>query len=426
MRRTSIRHFAWLISALLMCLVLCGCSAPFLRAPEEQFSAWTKAKEEAPVETNGSGVIGSEIVVAADEEEAFEIYGFPVSSTEGLTGFAYDQLSEESQSVYNQLYTGISEHRSEFTLRAKDSEYIKTALTSLIIDHPEFFWIDGNASMSGFKGIGIWQIRLDFNVDASEIDSIQAVIDAAVQEYLASIPEGASDYQKVKLAYEYVINTTDYVLDSAQNQNIQSVFVNHLSVCAGYARALQYLLHKAGVWCAYIEGTTGDNAEGHAWNLVRIDGVYTYVDPSWGDPTYGEDATDASQLDIIYDYLCLTSDEMLRAKHIPSERYWLPECTDRSFDYYILNSLYYEGFDPDAISSALWHAVDEGERRVFMKFSDFESYTKAVDALFPAAEDEAESLRDAPIRQRMEWDAASSMRYYYSCSDELWIIKVYW
>ena len=352
---------AALLAAVLACCALCGCSS-LIQNTVEQFSAWNRAEEEAPLGTNGSGVIEPTEMAARDEADAFAIYGFPVSETEGLSGFAYDQLGEEEQYVYRQLYTGVSQRLSEFTLRAKDSEYIKSALTALIIDHPEFYWIDGNANMSGFKGIGIWQIRLDFNVDSSQIDSIQAVIDEAAEEYLSSIPEGASDYQKVRLAYEYIINTTDYDLNSTQNQNIQSVFLNHLSVCAGYSRALQYLLNKAGVWCAYIEGTTGDNSEGHAWNLVKIDGNYTFVDPSWGDPTYGEDATDASQLSIIYDYLCLTSDEMLRAKHIPSAAYELPECTDRSYDYYILNGLYYEGFDPDDISSALWHAVDEGER----------------------------------------------------------------
>ena len=391
----------------------------------ETVSAWNAVNEEGPSTADGS-VRVEETVTAADEEDAFEIYGFPVGETEGLSGFAYDQESEDIKGVYRQLYTGVSKRESKFTLRAADSEHIKKALTALIIDHPEFFWIDGNASMSGFKTFGIWQIKLDFNVDPSEIDGIQAKIDAAADEYLSSLPEGATDYQKVKAAYEYIIRTTDYDLKSTQNQNIQSVFVNHLSVCAGYSRALEYLLHRAGVWCAYIEGTTGDNAEGHAWNLVKIDGTYTFVDPSWGDPTYGEDATDASRLSIIYDYLCLTSDELLRAKHIPGGQYSLPECTDSSYDYYRLNGLYYEGFDPDAISRALWHAVDEAERAVFMKFSDFESYTKAVDALFPPEGDEAESLLDAPIRQRMEWDSASSMRYYYSCSDELWIIKVYW
>ena len=347
-----------------------------------------------------------------------------------------ERLSDDEKLLYDALVTcALSESPDEETdhitvsLDPAGDEFqamLRKVYNAVIFDHPEFFWIDGNAGMSGYKALGIWQISLDFTVNADEIDSIETRIDEKANEYLASLPEGASDYDKVKAAYEYIIRTTDYDTSSRNNQNIMSVFLDGKSVCAGYARALQYLLKKAGVWCAYIEGTTGASMEGHAWNLVYIDGVYTYVDPSWGDPTYGEDATDASRLEIIYDYLCLTSDELMRIRHIPTGVYALPECTDTSFDYYRLNGLFYEGFDPDAVGGAVWHAVDEAERSVFFKFSDFESYQMAVDALFPAEGDEAESLLDAPIRQRMEWDAASSMRYYYSCSDELWIIKIYW
>ena len=144
-----------------------------------------------------------------------------------------------------------------------------------------------------------------------------------------------------------------------------------------------------------------------------------------GDPTYGEDNTDAKRLDIIYDYLCLTEEEMLRARHVPDPSLALPEAGGRDYDYYILNGCYQEGYDRERISRALWHAVDEAESVVYLKFSDEASYNEALYALFPEGEDR-ESLIDAPMRQRMEWDEISSIRYYYSCSEELYIIKIYW
>lgn len=364
--------------------------------------------------------------VARDEEEAFSLFGYPVDAAEGLSGFAFDQLSEGVQRVYSQLYTGITELRSEFTVRADDSEQIKSAISAIMVDHPEFFWLDGSASMNGFTSFGIWQVKLDFNINAEDIPTVREAIENRALQYELSLSPDAGDYEKVKAAYDFIIDITDYVADSPQNQNIQSVFINGMSVCAGYGRALQYLLQRVGVWCAYIEGTTGADAEGHAWNLVNIDGVYAYVDPSWGDPTYGEDATDAARLAIIYDYLCLTTDEMLRTRHIADGNYELPTASDMTYDYYVRNGMYYNGFDQDAVSSAIWRAVDDGRNSVFFKFSDSYSYFAAKSALFPSAEDGIESLLDAPIRQRMEWDESDSMRYYYSCSDELYIIKVYW
>ena len=393
---------------------------------EQQFEEHEEVT--APDELSASSGDGKSEVgegsVPAHEQEAVDRFGYPVTPAEDLSGFAYDQLDEDTKSAYSYLCAGIKEKKSSFPIRAKNTEAIKKAISAILIDHPEFFWLDGSAEMTGFETVGIWKVTLGFNVGEEEIDGISGTIEEKAEEYLATLSEEDGEYEKVRKAYEYIILNTDYLRESPQNQNIQSVFVNGYSVCAGYARAMKYLLDRAGVWCAYVEGTIADTGEGHAWNLVRIDGIYTYVDPSWGDPTYGEDDTDSGRLNIIYDYLCLTTHEMDRARHIPESTYTLPECTDRSYDWYALNGFYYDSYDPDALSSALWHAVDENESLVYFKFADFETYAQAMAALFPESGDG--SLLEAPLQQRMEWDGTGSMQYFYSYSDELMIIKLYW
>ena len=356
-------------------------------------------------------------------EQTADLLGLPVARTEGLSGFLYDQLPEAVQEVYGQLYTGIADHKTEFTIRAENADLIRQALNAVINDHPEYFWLTGSASMSGFKGIGIWKISLECNLPEEEIGIVSEQIRQAAQEYLAALPEGASEYDKVKTAYEYIVFHTDYSRDSEQDQNIQSVFVHHRSVCAGYARAFKYLLDQAGVWCGVVEGYITDTGEGHAWNVVRIDGICTYVDPSWGDPTYGEDVTDAGRLDIIYDFLCLTGEEMQKLRHEAETGILLPDCTDRSFDYYMLHGLYYSSWDAETVSAALWNAVNAGDTTVLLKFGTAEAYAQALTALFP---DTGDSLLKDPLQQKMEWDLTDSMPYYYSCSDELLIIKIYW
>ena len=66
-----------------------------------------------------------------------------------------------------------------------------------------------------------------------------------------------------------------------------------------------------------VTGTISDGSNsGHAWNLVKIDDCYYYVDTTWGSPGY----TDAenSGIDVLYSYLCC-SDSTLKPTHKAAE-----------------------------------------------------------------------------------------------------------
>ena len=59
--------------------------------------------------------------------------------------------------------------------------------------------------------------------------------------------------------------------------------------------------------CIYVEGDSKDSDEGHAWDIVEIDGQYYYVDATNGDqPGFlqGDAVQLAEHKTIIYDYLC--------------------------------------------------------------------------------------------------------------------------
>ena len=81
----------------------------------------------------------------------------------------------------------------------------------------------------------------------------------------------------VKDVYTYLIDNTEYV-SSEDDQNIAGTFWKKQAVCAGYARAAQYLLEKLNIPVIYVEGSTISSSEGHAWDIVEIDGQYYYMD----------------------------------------------------------------------------------------------------------------------------------------------------
>lgn len=301
-----------------------------------------------------------------------------------LSGLYHDQLSSEEQDIYSQVYSAIASRQTDFNVQAPSFDVLDSIIDCVMNDHPEFFWLSGQSTISGTSGPGSKHVVLSTNLDLSMIDSQQALIDSEAGTYLSMITNDMSDYDKVRIAYEFVVNNNDYVLDADQNQNIQSSMINHQSVCSGYAREMQYLLNEAGIFCSYITGyVPGDNGspEPHAWNLVLIDGEYTYVDATWGDPYYGgEPAGDRPT--ISYSFLCLTSDEMDRLGYQPDPGYSIPQVTSSTWDYYALNGWYVGIYDRNTARNVIFAQIDSGSEYVHLKFADENSFQTAMDDIF--------------------------------------------
>ena len=208
-------------------------------------------------------------------------------------------------------------------------------------------------------------------------------IQKAVGRILAGIDSDAEAYEKVKYVYDTLIRETDYQLDAPDNQNIYSVFVNNLSVCQGYAKATQYLLNRLGVECVLVLGTV-NNGEGHAWNLVNVDGDYYYVDTTWGDASYqpeddGASATFAKP-DINYDYLNVTTAELVRTHTIGGE-IPMPVCSATAANYYVREGALFTDYDKEQMAALFDRKLSEGMTDVTIKCSNFACYQKVIEAL---------------------------------------------
>ena len=140
--------------------------------------------------------------------------------------------------------------------------------------------------------------------------------------------------------YTYIIDNTDYVV-SDDDQSIAGTFWKKQAVCAGYAGAVQYLLERLNVPCIYVEGDAANSDQGHAWNIVQLNGQYYYVDATNGDqPDFLEgDATVlAEHRTTIYDYLCPFPQEY-EMNYTASDEFAVPACTATDMNFYVRNEL---------------------------------------------------------------------------------------
>lgn len=371
---------------------------------------------------SGQEDIGIPVEVVPEEASGTEVV-IPDAAEERFPGLCYQTMSLEQRLIYEQLYEGIAAREQEFYIDAKEAGDIGLVLNGLLADNPEFFWMDGAASIYGLESRSRKKITLEFNCEPEEIEYLSSLIEEEADRYLEGLSPDSSDYDKVKSAYEFVINNVSYDIDAVQGQNLQSSMIYHKSVCAGYSKELQYLLHKAGIKCDYITGTVTreDVVESHAWNLVEIDGTNTYVDTTWGDPSYVMTSEAARDLpDISYNYLCLTTEEMDRTGHEAGESYVLPECDSYEYDYYIRSGRYYEYCDTDAIRMQIRNAVDNNVPDVHMKFATAEDFYSAQVEIFD------EGMLSDELQNRMKWDGLSTITYFPLLNDDLYTIEILW
>ena len=231
--------------------------------------------------------------------------------------YAYQQLSSDEQVVYDQVLNCIENYTERITLTTTDKDVLANAYEAVMADYGGLFWINGYQYNTYTKNDSIVGLEFEpkYTMSQEQKDIFQIKVDAVADEWLAGISDSATDFDKALYVFETLINNVDYNTDSAENQNILSVFLYQSTVCQGYADAAWYLLDRLGIKSTIITGTA--NNESHAWNLVFLDGAYYYMDVTWGNSKYLDSNNDTTKR-VNYAYLAMTTEEISQNHTITS------------------------------------------------------------------------------------------------------------
>lgn len=335
---------------------------------EEKGTGETRAYE--PEQPQGSSTeIESEEEITAEVSELY---------------YAYHHLDTERQKVYLEMLDALTGMKSGVPLSTVDKSILDVVFACVMNDHPELFYVDGYQYTEYTLGSVVTSITFSgtYSMTNAQAEEAGLMIEQRLAECLAQVPSDEDEYSTVRYLYEWLINNTEYDRTADNNQNICSVFLQGRSVCQGYAKAMQYMLQAADIQCVLVTGFT--NGERHGWNLVRVNGSYYYLDPTWGDASYASGSADSALTGVVpainYDYFLVTTDEITRT-HSIEKVVELPECTAVADNYFVREGLYFDSYDAEKLAAVFGSEETRAAGCVTLKCDTSETYELMVQTL---------------------------------------------
>lgn len=214
---------------------------------------------------------------------------------EGLCGF------------YADLYEAASEFHESLIDVAQEGKYYKVAEIDykthgitvdmawsvwrvFTLENPQFFWIPNEVPHNGRE---MYLLTDESYATATTRTVCRNAIEEMARE-CASYYEGATSVlERALIVHDYLAKRIDYALESdgvtpqddLWAHNVDGSARYNAGVCETYAKTYDYLCALADVECLTVIGNAKiDGAEvGHAWNMIKLDGEWYAVDPTWGD-----------------------------------------------------------------------------------------------------------------------------------------------
>lgn len=296
--------------------------------------------------------------VSLDEDMFSGVEGNSISTTTEQTEKIqsrnlYNQLDDTGKTIYNGLYqnkenlkTGtykidygnafqsvLSQENGDVDLKKQ----YQSAIEALVYENPDIFYIDVTKMYINIEKVTkitgtTYNVFIDNGNEISyfaegfyskeDVEKYEKQIEQVRDEIISNI-EGKSNYDKIKIVHDYLVETIQYENDLNQ-ENIYDIYgalITKRCVCEGYAKAFQYIMNEVGIENVIVIGTATNSkneTENHAWNYVKLDGQWYAIDVTWDDPIVkgGGILTDIAK----YEYF-LRGSETMKENHYPSGKF---------------------------------------------------------------------------------------------------------
>ncbi|KYH34153.1 transglutaminase-like superfamily protein [Clostridium tepidiprofundi DSM 19306] len=267
------------------------------------------------------------------------------------------------------INNGIKSESGEFNSKA--TKYIFTIKGEKNSNHIDKYW----------RNTKLWEFERYYNnaTDEQVKEKVDKLIKREDEIIAKIIKPHMTDYEKELAIHDYIVNNAQYdrriFAESDEKMPYTSytaygIIMEGKAVCEGYAEAMKRLCNKAGIECSIIVGygIYNGSKEGHAWNIVNIQGKYYHVDVTWDDPLYNDGK------DKLYHTYFNITDGMIEKDHEWTKTDYT-SCTSTEYSNLNINipeydsdgDLYKLVKDKDELSKTIKKAIDNNVKKLSLK-----------------------------------------------------------
>lgn len=214
--------------------------------------------------------------------------------------FSYFKLTdnykpENKKDIFNIIYNAINNGYESFNFYCQNgyetclddvkdltSDYELLSVINNFV-HPYNSYNKLNVTINSLGKINIKVQKL---YNESTINILNKKIDTVYNEL---ITDNMTDYDKIKIIHDYIIDNSVYDEQRANNlyNDYQGEFSSNIAtgpllqghgICSGYTDAMKLFLDKMNIPNYKI------SSENHIWNLVYINNKWLHLDLTWDDP----------------------------------------------------------------------------------------------------------------------------------------------
>ena len=214
--------------------------------------------------------------------EAFALFGKVVSTQ--MDNYLYDLpgIKAECNSIKDDTCkSAMTFDLSDYSFYDDD---LMTMVISTLADYPELGCLYSKVSyyyMGNSNGNRITRILIKSPYESSELKEITLDYVNRLKSFI-NVPlkdSSMSTMEKMLYVHDKIVVQADYIDDGTPYSHIASnILMKGQGVCQSYAGIFNNAMSMLGIDCIYVM------SDSHAWNAVRIDGLWYYVDVTWDDP----------------------------------------------------------------------------------------------------------------------------------------------